>query len=209
MSTGSTVFGVTSDNTKLYFNVVSTSNNFASICLYTISTNSMTCAYLTNTEYTGGLISVGASDYIGVYKGRPPAPEIHFARMSIGSSNSVWAQKLSCTSCTLGHTSFELNSGSTQVHVMYPLNDGGSYPILMTLDASTGALVGSMYKSTTSCSDAINIFLKGTILYGAVECGSDVHLFSYDTVANTFGTSYKQNAGFTFNKYIGNSQTTS
>lgn len=169
MSAGHTVYGVTSDNAALYFNVISTTNNFASICKYLIAGHTINCSYISDTEYGSGLISVGTSDFIGVFKGRAPNTEVHFARFTIGTSTSVWAQKFSCTTCTTGHTSFALNSDSSKVYSVFPYNDGGMYALFSAFDAATGAVVGSMYKSSTTCTDAINLFLKGTVLYGAIE----------------------------------------
>ena len=123
----------------------------------------------------------------------PSTYSMHFFELTFGNTSVNWGNQLLCSSgtCTMSVSQCKLSNDSSTIYAI-PAFGSSVSAYLIAFNATSGAIIGSRYKSSSSWSGIFGSALEGNVLAFSTQC-SGYSLLLYNILTSFF--TIKQFAG--------------
>ena len=181
---------VLSDNSGYYFSTKLTSTSKLNVWRYLFASPSTSSWQEAPTTletycYTQLLLSDSQIFFIAVDVGAPYTE--HMYKLTFGNTSPDWASKILCpfVLCVDSRGVAKLSNDGSLLYVFF--NYGAPICLFfITLDASTGSSIGSLYKSNYQSLFADGFTYFGDYIIVIVKCNSIYTLLMYNTISSSF-----------------------
>ena len=131
-------------------------------------------------SYSHGSLKLTDSHLFLMGKDDSTVTLFHLFKINFTTSSYDWANKITCSSdCSPYLAESILSSDYSRIYSMFTL-ETPAYLYFITLNATSGSIIGSRYRSSVFCSQWLMSLQSSNLLLFTATCSSD-YLFIFDT----------------------------
>ena len=131
-------------------------------------------------SYSHGNLMLADSQLFLMGKDDSIVTRLHLFKITFTTSSYDWTNKITCSlDCSLYLSESILSSDYSKIYSMFPL-ENPAYLYFITLNATSGSIIGSRYRSSIPWSSWLNSAHSSNMLLFTALCSS-FNLLIYDT----------------------------